>query len=516
MEISLFIMKFFISKIVNFPIIIKLSNRNNYSLRILEDQTDSKIDILSDSSQITDNFSSNIDNSSEAIDNYSELIDTSSEGIESYIITDDISSEIIDNSSNINSNYTESISVISSDSLSQIINNSSDMSDSIYDEVDSSLIIEDSITELKDISTISNRDSLTEELSTDFITDDTIKNNSANTRNKIPERNSGLSTGEILIIVIPCVLFLIVMLIIIAVCGCTEKHPPQKLDTSVKVENFESSTNILENEKVQPEIIPPKQIIYYQINHQVPPVPKINKAFEPVLPTTKIITTKKTYQPVIIKKIVKVIKPIEQQPKISEIKTIKPKQEVIISSSKILPETHTSEIRDSKVLPVKYLPKIKGETQILPLKVLPFIDLGHQTVLENEYGSISKVNKDDIIPIENIHNYSKLSRNLLDNSIENNFHFTDTSDNLTNNNANELSKSLRVSDDLKYNSNKNTSQISKVREELIENNKKDISINIPKIDNNKMAEPIEDLHHIKQVSDNIPINFTNQMTNTDK
>ena len=505
---------------------IKLSNENSYPLRKLETQTDSNIDTLSDSSQISDNFSSIINNSSETIDIYSDLIDTSSGKIESYVITDDISSEIMDNSSIINSNFSESISVISSDSLSQLINissdfldMSSDLSDSISDKVDTSWITEDSITELKDITTISTTyftDSLTDQLITDLITDDNVKNNSVNTKDKIPLKSSGLSTGEILIIVIPCILFLIVMSIIIAVCGCTAKPPQEKIVTSVKVENFESSTNILKNEKVQPEIVPPKQIIYYQINNQIPPIPKINKVFEPMIPSTKIVTIKKTFQPVIIKKIVKVVKPIQQQPKISEIKNPVTKPEVIISSSKILPESHTSEVRDSKILPIKYLPKIKGETQILPLKILPPIDLGHKTVFENENGSISKVNKDDIITIENSPNYSKISGNLLDNSIENISHFTEVPQNLTDNNVEGLQKSLKVSDDLIYNANENTSQISKVTEEIEENNKKDIFINIPKIDNNKMTESIEDLHHIIQNSDNIPINFSNQMTNIDK
>ena len=378
---------------------------------------------------------------------------------------------------------------------------------------------EDSITELGDIPSISTTyytDSLTDELITDIITDDSVKNNSANTKDIIPMKNSGLSTGEILIIAIPCILFLIVMSIIIAVCGCATKHPPDKKDTSVKVENFESSTNNLKDEKAQTEIVPPKQIIYYQINNQTPPIPKINKVFEPMIPSTKIVTIKKTFQPVIVKKIVKVVKPIQQQPKISEIKNPMPKPEVIISSSKILPESHTSEIRDSKVLPAKYLPKIKGETQILPLKVLPIIDLGHKTVLENENGSISTFNKDDIIPMENPLNYSKISGNLVDNSIENLSHFTKAPQNLIDENLDELSKSLKVSDDLIYNVNENTSHISKVTKEIVENNKKDNFINIPKIENNKMTESIDDFHHVIQKSDNIPFNFSDQMTNSDK
>ena len=108
---------------------------------------------------------------------------------------------------------------------------SSDLSDSISDKVDTSWITEDSITELEDIPTISTTyftDSLTDQLITDLITDDNVKNNSVNTKDKIPLKSSGLSTGEILIIVIPCILFLIVMLIIIAVCGCTAKHPQRK------------------------------------------------------------------------------------------------------------------------------------------------------------------------------------------------------------------------------------------------------------------------------------------------
>ena len=523
----IFCIKLFIPKLGNLLNNINFSIENNYPLRILEDQTNSKIDTLLDSLQITDNFSSIIDNSTETLDTYSDLIDSSSGGLESNILTEDISSEIMENSSIINSEFSESISVISSDSLSQLIKNSSDFftdissdfSDSISDKVETSWITEDSITELEDIPTISTTyytDSLTDELITDFITDDNIKNNSVNERNKIPERSSGLSTGEILIIVIPCILFLIVMSIIIAVCGCTAKHPPEKIDTPVKVENFESSTNILNDEKAQPEIVPPKQIIYYQINNQIPPMPKINKVFEPMLPSTKIITVNKTLKPVIVKKIVKVVKPIQQQPKISEIKNPVTKPEVIISSSKILPESHTSEIRDSKVLPVKYLPKVKGETQILPLKILPPIDLGHKTVLKNENGSISKFNKDDIIPTENLPYYSRKSGNLVDNSIENLSHFIEDPQNITDNNADELSKSLKVSDDLIYNSNENNSQISKVTEEIVDNNKKDTFINIPKIDNNKMTESIEDFHHIIQKSDNILINFSDQMTNSDK
>ena len=371
MEFSLiFCIKFFISKVGNLLNNINLSNGNSSPLRILEAQTDSKINTSSDSSQITDNFSSIIDNSSETLDIFSDLIDTSSGEIESYVITDNISSQIMDNSSIINSDFSESISVTSSDNLSQLINSSSDfivissdLRDSISNKVDTSWVTEDSITELEDIPSISTTyytDSLTDELITDIITDDSVKNNSANTKDKIPMKNSGLSTGEILIIAIPCILFLIVMSIIIAVCGCATKHPPDKKDTSVKVENFESSTNNLKDEKAQTEIVPPKQIIYYQINNQTPPIPKINKVFEPMIPSTKIVTIKKTFQPVIVKKIVKVVKPIQQQPKISEIKNPMPKPEVIISSSKILPESHSSEIRDSKVLPEKYLPKIKG------------------------------------------------------------------------------------------------------------------------------------------------------------
>lgn len=358
---------------------------------------------------------------------------------------------------------------------------------------------EDLITELEDIPTTSNdyyTDSITDELITDFITDNNIKNNTDNTINKNPMNNSGLSIGEIIIIAIPCILFLIVMLTIIAVGGCTEKHPPEKKDTSTQVINIESSSNILRNKEVQTEIAPPKQIIYYQINNQTPPISKIDK----------VITINKTCQPVIIKKIVKVVKPIQQQPK----------SEVIISSSKILPESHTSETRDSKVLPAKYLPKIKGETKILPLKVLPTIDLGHRTILENEKEIFSKVNNDDIIPMENLSNYSKISGNLIDNTIGKHSHFSEVPQNLTHNNVDEFSKSLKVSDDLAFNVKENSSQISKATQEIIENDKKDHLLNIPKIDNNKMTESIEDFHHIIQVSDNIPINFSSQITNIDK
>ena len=148
MEFSLiFCIKLFISKVGNLPNNINLSIENSSPLRILEAQTDSKIDTSSDSSQITDNFSSIIDNSSETLDIFSDLIDTSSGEIESYVITDNISSQIMDNSSIINSDFSESISVTSSDYLSQLINStsdfivmSSDLSDSISNKVDTSWV----------------------------------------------------------------------------------------------------------------------------------------------------------------------------------------------------------------------------------------------------------------------------------------------------------------------------------------------------------------------------------------
>jgi hypothetical protein len=169
-------------------------------------------------------------------------------------------------------------------------------------------------------------------------------------------------------------------------------------------------------EIITPQIVPaPVEINHsiYNINKVAPPIPRVNRVFEPLYPSQKVVTVN---QPVPTTQSIQVQQVVPQISKITEVQsppqisqTIEVKQVVpqiskvtqveaapqisqriyvpepepkiistsqIVSPPQVLPETQTTQVNPSKVLPPKYLPKIRGETQVLPTKVLPVIDRG--------------------------------------------------------------------------------------------------------------------------------------------
>ena len=138
--------------------------------------------------------------------------------------------------------------------------------------------------------------------------------------------SSGLSTGEILAIVIPCIIFLIGIAILLALCTVCQKPPINNLDVSNNSHKvIQSSTDLLpiENTKSQPvqKVIvhsqAPMQNIYqiYPIKKVNLPIPKVNNVFQPIIPTQKIVTIREPVKPSYIQQFVEVevakpIKPI--------------------------------------------------------------------------------------------------------------------------------------------------------------------------------------------------------------
>lgn len=241
--------------------------------------------------------------------------------------------------------------------------------------------------------------------------------------------SKGLSTGGIIGLVVPCALALIAGIVAAALCPCRNTQAPFEQTTLTEttskpviidstVDNLYSNT--LTQPQVQqvitPQVVPaPVEIIHsiHNVNKVAPPIPRVNRVFEPLYPSQRIVTVN---QPVPPPQVIQVNQVVSQIPKVTQVQsapqisqTIEVKQAVpqiskvtqvkaapqvsqrvyipepepkiistsqIVSPPQVLPETQTTQVNPSKVLPPKYLPKIRGETQVLPLKVLPVIDRG--------------------------------------------------------------------------------------------------------------------------------------------
>ena len=249
-------------------------------------------------------------------------------------------------------------------------------------------------------------------------------------QNKIKHFESkGLSTGGIIGLVVPCALALIAGIVAAALCPCRNTQPPFEpnalTESTAKpviidstVDNLYSNTQIQPpvQQVITPQVVPaPVEITHsiYNVNKVAPPIPRVNRVFEPLYPAQKVVTVNQPVPPpqvVQVKQVVPQISKVTQVqsapqisqkievkqtvPQISKVVQVKAAPQVsqkiyvpepepkiistsqIVSPPQVLPETQTSHVNPSKVLPPKYLPKIRGETQVLPVKVLPVIDRG--------------------------------------------------------------------------------------------------------------------------------------------
>lgn len=249
-------------------------------------------------------------------------------------------------------------------------------------------------------------------------------------RNRIKDFESkGLSTGGIIGLVVPCALALIAGIVAAALCPCRNTQPPFEQSTltesNAKPVIIESTMNNLNTDiqtqsqvqqVITPQVVPaPVEINHsiYNINKVAPPIPRVNRVFEPLYPSQRVVTVNQPVPPpqvIQMKQVVPQISKVTQVqsapqisqtievkqavPQISKVAQVKAAPQVsqrvyvpepepkiistsqIVSPPQVLPETQTSQVNPSKVLPPKYLPKIRGETQVLPVKVLPLIDRG--------------------------------------------------------------------------------------------------------------------------------------------
>lgn len=248
--------------------------------------------------------------------------------------------------------------------------------------------------------------------------------------NKIKKLESkGLSTGGILGLVIPCALALIAGIVAAALCPCRNTPAPFEQSTIMgntprpidsTMDNLHLNTQIQPpvKQEITPQIVPtpiPVEVSHsiYNINKVNPPIPNVNRVFEPLYPSQRFVTVN---QPVPTSQVVQVNQVAPQISKITEVQaapqisqTIEVNQTVpeistvaqvneapqisqpmyvsepepkmistskIVSPPQVLPETQTTHVNPPKVLPPKYLPKIRGQTQVMPPKVLPLVDRG--------------------------------------------------------------------------------------------------------------------------------------------
>ena len=257
-------------------------------------------------------------------------------------------------------------------------------------------------------------------------------------RNKIKDFESkGLSTGGIIGLVVPCALALIGGIVAAALCPCRNTQPPIEQitlteNTAKPVIIDSTMNNLYTNTPTQPQvqqIITPQLVpapveinhSIYNINKVAPPIPRVNRVFEPLYPSQRVVTVNQPVPPpqvIQMKQVVPQISKVTQVqsapqisqtievkqvvPKISKVAQVKAAPQVsqrvyvsepepkiistsqIVSPPQVLPETQTTQVNPSKVLPPKYLPKIRGETQVLPVKVLPVIDRGTNASSANE------------------------------------------------------------------------------------------------------------------------------------
>lgn len=239
--------------------------------------------------------------------------------------------------------------------------------------------------------------------------------------------SKGLSTGGIIGLVVPCAIALIAGIVAALLCPCRNTQPPLQQTTitenSAKPVIIESTMDKLHydtqpqvQQVIAPQVVPaPVEIKHsiYNINKVSPPIPRVNRIFEPLYPKQRVVTVNQPVHPpqiIQVKQVVPQISKVTQVqsapqisqtievkqtvPKISKVAHVEAAPQVsqqiyfpetepkiistsqIVSPPQILPETQTSQVNPSKVLPPKYLPKIRGETQVLPVKVLPLIDRG--------------------------------------------------------------------------------------------------------------------------------------------
>ena len=325
---------------------------------------------------------------------------------------------------------------------------------------------------------------------TDNITDFSISNitdNSTNSTNSTNIKASSLSTGQILGITIPCIVAVIAAALATLFCIQCSKPQISPVINSMPVptiignslDNLQSSPPEaqINSELVLPLSQPPTQPLpqplvqpisqsqknffgqSIPIRNVVPPIPRVNRVFEPVfplqqqIPIQQIVQIKQTV-PQISQKIemtsspkisqitnVKVIPKITQTtqvkvtPKISKITKVKvtPKitqttkitsspqisqinvtesnsfisESKIVSTSQVLPDIHTSQVSAGKVMPVKVLPNVLRQSQVLPPTVLPTIDEGNVSTTFENNPNIININNN--IPKNNIKVFQKIS-----------------------------------------------------------------------------------------------------------
>ena len=147
----------------------------------------------------------------------------------------------------------------------------------------------------------------------------------------------------------------------------------------------------------------------YPVNKQQPPIPKVNRVFEPLYPLPININA--------VQKNLYDLETLEIQNNISQISQnnggqFEPNLEnnenesggeirqSIVSESKILPPISTSQISEKKVMPPKIFRSINKDVQVLPVIVQPTIDEENQA--QSYIANVSKIMKknnygDDIL-----------------------------------------------------------------------------------------------------------------------
>lgn len=338
----------------------------------------------------------------------------------------------------------------------------------------------------KYIRMLDSSDSTTDDISTDNITDFSTSNITDNSTNSTNIKGSSLSTGQILGITIPCVVAVIAAALATIFCIQCSKPQISPVINSMAVptngssiDNFQSSPPEpqINSELIlpisQPQTQPPSQLLVQPIpqsqknflgptipiRNGVPPIPKVNRVFEPLFPLQRQIPIQQIVQikqavPQISQKIemtsspkisqitkVKVIPKITQTtqvkvtPKISKITKVKvtPKitqttkimgspnfsqmnvtesksfisESKVVSTSQVLPDIHTSQVSAGKVMPVKVLPNVLRQSQVLPPTILPPIDEGNVNTIFEDNPNIININHN--IPRNNIKVFQKIS-----------------------------------------------------------------------------------------------------------
>ena len=246
------------------------------------------------------------------------------------------------------------------------------------------------------------------------------------------KKGSSLSTGKLLAIILPCIAAVLAAALAAVFCiKCADKPMPMPIPSVNNSANIITTTASVEN-IIQPsppvpqlnsELVltlkPETQVSQAEFVAQkipykkgVAPFPKVNRVFEPVYPVPKpvpqVVKVKQTIPTVSQTKVSKVMAP--PQPETSQIDVTESivSQSQVVSETKVLPDTYTSQVSANEVMPPKVLPQVLGNSQVLPPKVLPTINQGNVStsyVQPNELQELQASYVSNSLNIPNDNNY---------------------------------------------------------------------------------------------------------------